>query len=359
MAKDLYAILGLSKGASPDDIKSAYRKMSKEWHPDKHKGDKAAETKFKEINEAYEVLSNPQKKQMYDQFGSTGGPGGGGGGNPFQGFDFGSFQNSGMDFGDLFGSFFGGSRAADPHQHVRGDDREVEIVVELVDTVKGVHKTVAVRKLVECETCDGKGAEKHAKIITCDECGGTGQVTRTAQSFFGPIRQTAICPKCQGSGKVPEKPCHTCGGDGRTKGQVDLTVDVPAGIDDGQTLRITGQGDAGFRDGPSGDLYVRVHVRPDKRFERSGADIRSAATLHVVDAVLGRQLEVETVHGPMTVEIPAGIQPGQILRLKGKGLPVLSSSRHGDHYVTVNVEIPHKLKKEERKLMEEWRNLKG
>jgi molecular chaperone DnaJ len=362
MAKDLYGILGVQKSASQDEVKAAYRKMSKEWHPDKHKGDKAAEQKFKEINEAYETLSNPQKRQMYDQFGSAGGPGGGGG-NPFGGgFDFSQFQggNGGMDFGDLFESFFtgGGGGRGRKQDQTRGDDREVEVTVDLLDTVQSAHRTVTLKKLIACETCSGNGAEPGSSVVTCTECSGTGQVTRTAQSFFGAIRQTMVCPVCAGSGKVPEKKCRTCSGEGRHKGSVDLTIDVPAGIADGQTLRITGQGDAGIRGGPAGDLYVRVAVRPDARFERDEADIRTTVTIPVVDAVLGTELEIETVHGPETIRIPEAQQPGQILRLKGKGLPILGTSRHGDHYVTVNVEIPKKLSREERRLMEEWRDLR-
>jgi molecular chaperone DnaJ len=365
MAKDLYAILGLQKGASQDEVKAAYRKMSKEWHPDKHpstgsgQARKDAEQKFKEINEAYEVLSNPQKRQMYDQFGSTGGPGGGGG-NPFGGgFDFSQFQGGNMDFGDLFENFFGGGGGRGRRQdQTRGADREIEVQIDLLDTVKSAHRTVNLRKLVACETCEGSGAEPGSQVITCMECSGTGQVTRTAQSFFGAIRQTMVCPTCAGSGKMPEKKCRTCSGEGRHKGTVDLTIDVPAGIADGQTLRISGQGDIGIRGGEPGDLYVRITVRPNPKFEREEADIRTSVAILVVDAILGTELEIETVHGPETIRIPEALQPGQILRLKGKGLPVLGTSRHGDHYVTVNVEIPKKLSREERRLMEEWKSLR-
>jgi molecular chaperone DnaJ len=362
MAKDLYAILGLQKGASQDEVKAAYRKMSKEWHPDKHRGDKAAEQKFKEINEAYEVLSDPKKRQMFDQFGSTGGPGGAGG-QGFGGFDFsnfGGFQQGGnVDFGDIFESFFGGGGRASKADHTRGGDREVDVSIDLLDAVKGVQRTITVRKLVSCEACEGKGSEAGSSLKTCTECGGTGQITRTAQSFFGAIRQTQVCPACHGSGKVPEKACRTCRGDGRHEGKVDLTIDVPAGIADGQTLRVNGQGDAGLRGGENGDLYVRVYVRPDARFERQDADIHASVSIPVVDAILGRELEIDTVHGPETVRIPEGMTPGQVFRLKGKGLPVLGSSRMGDHYVTVTVEMPRKLSRREKELMEEWRELNG
>lgn len=354
MAKDLYAILGLAKDASPDDIKKAYRKQSKEWHPDKHKGDKTAEDRFKEVNEAYEVLSNPEKKRMYDQFGSTGGQGGGAGPGA-GGFDFSGFGGSG-DMGDIFESFFSGMRgqSVDPAQ---GTDREIEITISLKDAFAGARYPLRMQLLVACERCDGKGAEPGTDISTCDTCGGTGQTVRTVNSFFGRIQQRGICPTCSGSGKVPKSPCKECKGEGRIAKNVDVTVDVPAGIDEGQILRIRGQGDAGMRGKPAGDLFVRVHVAPDSRFEREGADIRSSIDVPVIDAILGGTVEVETVQGSATVQVPEGMQPGQVFRLRGKGLPVLGSSRLGDHYVVLNVEIPKKLSRAERKIMEEWKEM--
>lgn len=354
---DPYATLGVSRSASPDEIKQAYRKLSKEWHPDKHKGDKAAEDKFKQINEAYETLSDPQKKQMFDQFGRTSGSAGGAGPG---GFDFSGFSggNGGMDFSDMFESFFGANRQTAANRD-RGQDREIEVQVDLIDVVKPVAKTINQRSLKPCKTCDGSGAEPGSKLVTCDQCSGTGQVVRSTQSFFGTIQQRTMCPKCKGSGKVPEKPCRTCGGEGRTADTQDITIQIPAGIEDGQTLRVTGGGDAGRRSGASGDLYVHVRVRPDPRFERDGADIRTEAVLHVLDAMLGTEIETETVHGPVRLAVPAGTQPGQILRIKGKGMPVLSSSRTGDHYVTIVVDIPKKLSRDEKRIMEEWREARG
>jgi molecular chaperone DnaJ len=343
----------LSKDASADDIKKAYRKLSKEWHPDKHKGDKGAEDRFKEINQAYETLSDPQKKSAYDQFGSTGnGPGGG---PNFGGFDFSGFGNT-ADFSDIFEGFFGGRQRQKVQEE--GANREVRIAIEFMDAVRGAQKMIRLPRLVTCTTCEGSGAEAGAKIITCATCGGTGQVTRTVNSFFGQIQQRMICAQCEGSGKVPEKPCHTCKGSGRIEDTVDVTVDIPAGIDNGQTLSIRGQGDAGLRGAASGDLYVHVRVNPDPRFVREGDDVHSSVRIPVVEAILGGTVEVETVQGSSTVTIPEGTQPGTVLRMRDKGIVRLGTSRHGDHYVTVQVEIPKKLSKAERKVVEEWGELR-
>lgn len=360
MSKDLYAILGLSKGAPIDEVKQAYRKMSKEWHPDRHKGEKSAETKFKEINEAYEVLGNEEKKKMYDQFGTTGGPGGGGGGG-FGGFDFSGFQQGNMgDFADMFGSFFGGGggRRGRPRDD-RGANHEATVDITLDEVVKGAERTLHFRRQSGCAICKGSGKKEGTEMSSCGECGGTGQVTRTAQSFFGTIRQSAVCETCNGSGKIPKEPCETCRGEGRVSEKATVTIRVPPGIDDGQTLRVEGQGDAGRRGAAAGDLYVHVRVAADKRFERGGADLASAMSIPAIDAILGADIEVETVHGPVTMHVPEGTQPGTQMRIKGKGLPVLNTSRMGDHYVTLNVEIPKKLGRSERKILEEWRSARN
>lgn len=368
MAKDFYQLLGLSRGASADDIKKAYRKLSKELHPDRNPGNKEAEQKFKEVNQAYEVLSNPQKKQAYDQFGEAGVNGqggfGGGGGQGFGGFDFSGFQGGqAFNLSDLFEGFFGGGggagagggrrRAAED----KGEDREVELDIDLADVVAGSTKKFRMRRLRPCDRCSGKGAEPGSDLVTCSDCGGTGQVTKTARSLFGMVQQRTLCPRCRGSGKVPEKACTKCDGEGRVAEDSEITINVPAGIDNGQTLRLRGEADAGRRGTPAGDLYVHIRVRADARFAREGADIRSTLSIPVTDAILGTKANVDTVHGPVDVKIPDGTQPGHILRLKGKGLPVLGSGRHGDHYVTVNVEIPTKLSRAERKLVEEWREV--
>ncbi len=368
MPKDYYEVLGLSRGASADDIKKAYRKLSKELHPDKHsstgsgEAKKEAERKFKEVNEAYEVLSNPQKKQMYDQFGTAGN--GAGGFNPgagfsggFGGFDFSSFTGGDAgNFSDLFESFFGGGRSR-AQEREQGDDKELTVTIPFLESVTGARKTFSIRTFVTCDHCNGSGAEKGSAVVTCKECGGTGQVTRTAQSFFGTIQQRTLCPVCRGSGKVPEKPCSQCRGEGRLQRSHEVVVDIPPGIDDGQRLRLRGQGDAGRQGSAAGDLYVQVRVQPDKRFRREGDDVHTELTVFALDAILGAERPVETVHGPVMLKIPEGTQPDQVLRIKGKGMPVLNTSRHGDQYVTVKVEIPKKLSREERKILEEWHKL--
>lgn len=365
MAKEYYDILGLQKGASIDEIKKAYRALSKELHPDKHKGDKAAEARFKEVNEAYEVLSNPQKKQMYDQFGSAGMNGGASGFAGQEGFNAGGFDFSGfaggadgMNFSDLFEGFFGGGSAGARRRSGKGEDKEVSFEIEFAEAVSGARHVLRVRKLRACDRCSGSGAEAGSKLVTCTECGGTGQVTRTTQSFFGAMQQRILCPRCGGSGKVPEKACSKCTGEGRVAESAEIPVDVPAGIDDGQTLRLRGEGDAGRQGEPAGDLYVHIRVRPDSRFQREGADVRSALLLPVLDAMLGATVHVETVHGPVSVKVDAGTQPGHVLRLKGKGMPVLNTSRHGDHYVAIDIGIPTKLSREERKILEEWKKVR-
>ncbi len=358
MARDFYEVLGVPRSASQDDIKKAYRKLSKELHPDKHKGEKEAEQKFKEVNEAYETLSDTKKKQMYDQFGSADANGAGAGAGGFNGFDFSGFQGGErVDFSDIFESFFGGRGGAARPREERGADLEVEMTIDLAEAVSGVKRSVNIRHLKKCDVCGGSGTEPGTSMQTCTECNGTGQVTRTAQSFFGTIQQRAICPRCGGGGKVPEKACHKCDGEGRYSATEPLDVDVPAGIHDGQSLRIRGEGDAGHRGATAGDLYVHIHVRPDPRFERDGDDVRSVLELNAVDAILGTEADVDTVHGTMTLKIPEGTQPGQVFRLKSKGMPVLSTSRSGDHYVTVKIKIPTKLSRAERKLIEEWKAL--
>lgn len=359
VAKDYYAILGLERSASADDVKKAYRRLSKELHPDKHKGDRGVEEKFKEVNEAYEVLSNPQKRQMYDQFGSADGSAGFGGPG---GFDFGGFNvnfngQQNVDFGDLFESFFGGQRAQ--ARSDRGADREVQVRITFAQAVTGATRSFSVRRLARCASCDGGGAEKGSEIVSCEECAGTGQITRDARSFFGVIQQRVLCPRCKGAGKVPQRPCAVCSGEGRVATTEQVEVQIPAGINDGQTLRVTGGGDAGRLREAAGDLYVVVSVDADPAFQRDGDDIRTELHVHVLDAILGADVTVSTVHGPVTLSVPEGTQPGQVLRIRGKGMPVLGTHRTGDHYVTVQVDIPAKLSRAERKILQEWQEARA
>lgn len=355
MARDYYEVLGIARGASADEIKKAYRRLSKELHPDKHKGDKAAEQSFKEINEAYEVLGDDGKRKQYDQFGAAGAQGGGAG---FGGFDFSGFQNQDMGgFGDLFQSFFSGARGQAGAREQGGRDVQATVEIDLPEVVAGAKRTVQARMLSTCSDCGGKGASKDSKLVSCSECGGTGQRTAKVQSFFGTIQQTVVCDRCEGSGKIPEVPCPRCQGEGRTLEQRELPVDVPAGIEDGQTLRLRGLGEAGRRGAATGDLYVHVRVRPDTRFTREGADLHGTITLSVLDATLGVTAIAETIHGAVDLKIPAGTQPGQTLRIKGKGLPELHGRGQGDHFVTVEVTVPTKLSRAERDLLELWRKL--
>ena len=234
----------------------------------------------------------------------------------------------------------------------------MELSIDLPEVLSGARKTVRVTRERTCDFCSGTGAEKGSEIVTCSECSGTGQISRSAQSFFGVIQQRYVCPKCRGSGRVPEKPCRKCGGEGRREEASELSIDIPAGIEDGQTLRVRGEGDAGRRNATAGDLYVTVRVLPHKVFMRDGTDIKNETTISVLDAILGSDIEVSTLHGSVILRIPEGTQPGQVFRLKGKGVPRLNTSRMGDHYVTVKVEVPKKLSRSERKLLEELRDIR-
>lgn len=354
--RDPYDVLGVTRSASADEIKGAYRKLSKEWHPDKHKGDKAAEDRFKEINQAYEILGDAEKKKKFDTFGSAGGPGGQG----FSGFDFSRFDfggNGAPDLEDLFGSFFGGAGRKQRAQE-RGEDLEMRAEVTLGEVLTGVERTVRLRRMMPCGTCRGSGSAEGGELLTCDECGGTGTVVKRNSSFFGVIEQRALCTRCGGSGKVPKHPCGECSGEGRRMHDDTLAFRIPPGVHDGQTLRVTGGGGAGRRGTPPGDLFVHIAVSPDARFVRDGDDIRSTLTIDVAQAALGDEVDVETLHGTVRLKIPEGTQPGQTLRIKGKGLPSLSSGKTGNHDVGIVVEVPRKLSRAQRKLLEEWRGLR-
>lgn len=344
MAKDYYQILGVGKDASVDDIKKAYRKLAMQHHPDQG-GD--AE-KFKEINEAYQVLGDAQKRQQYDQFGSAG-PGGFGGGG-FEGF---SHMGGFSDLGDIFESFFGGGfsqQSAPQTGPARGEDEESVLSVDFMTAVFGGEENLDVTLLEQCSTCTGSGAAPGAKIVTCGTCSGTGQVRRNQRSIFGNVTTASVCHTCHGKGQVPEKYCDTCAGHGRVKRTTRLKVKVPAGVDTGTTLKLQGKGHAGLRGGPAGDLYVRMQVKASRKFERQGYDIHTTVDIHVLAAILGDEIEVETVHGQKKVVIPAGMESGKKIRLSRSGVPKIGSSEVGDHILTIRVQMPKKLSRREQEL---------
>jgi len=355
--RDYYEILGLSKSATADEIKRAYRKLAMQHHPDKHGGDDA---KFKEIGEAYETLKDDQKRAGYDQFGHAGAQGnpfGGGGaggayggGNPFGG---GAAGFEGFDFSDILNQFMGGAGGRQQRGPAKGRDLEVSMTIDFMDSVTGVEKDVSLTLDDSCEHCHGNGAEPGSKLKQCVTCNGRGQVVRMQQTILGAIQQASVCPTCAGRGEVPEKPCTVCDGTGVQRRHKTIRVKVPAGVDNGATMRLTGQGAAPKGGGAKGDLYVEIRVRADKRFERQGRDIVSDVTVGMAAAALGTEVSVETVDGPVTLKIPAGTQSGKVFKLSGRGMPGLNGRARGDQLVTVVVATPTKLTAKQRSLLEE------
>lgn len=363
MAKrDYYEVLGIGKNASADEIKKAFRKQAVKHHPDKEGGDEA---KFKEINEAYEVLKDPAKKQRYDQFGHAGVGGSGGGGNPFEGFGGfgGQGQNINFDFGDMglgdiFSSFFGGSGGGQRSgRQARGRDLETNITISFEDAVFGTEVELSLDLEDTCDHCKGTTAEPGYEMKTCDQCDGSGQVVHVMRTMFGNIQQATVCPKCKGKGKIPEKECSVCGGKGTKRKKQEIKLKVPAGIDDGATIRLREHGEA-IANGPKGDLYVNVRVKPHKKFTREGDLILSEETVNMVDAALGTEIEVDTVDGPVKMKIPAGTQSGTDFKLSGHGVTHLKRETRGAHIVTINVETPTKLSKQQVELLEQFKQTK-
>jgi molecular chaperone DnaJ len=358
---DYYQTLGVKKDASDDEIKKAFRKLAVKYHPDKEGGD---ETKFKEINEAYEVLKDKQKRQRYDQFGHAGvggASGGYSGGNPFEGFssngqkvhfDFGGGQFG--DLGDIFSSFFGGGGRSASQQN-RGRDVETSINLTFDEAVFGVDKKVSLNIEVICDRCHGSGAEPGYGTKTCPTCHGTGQEVRVVNSLFGPIEQAQTCHTCHGRGKVPEKNCTKCGGRGVIRERQDITVKIPAGVDEGSAIRLAGRGEA-LAGGEPGDLYVAIHVQPHKKFTREGDLILSEETISMIDAALGGEAEVDTIDGKLTIRIPAGTQSGTDFKLSGHGVPHLRGNGRGAQIITVHVETPTGLSRRQRELLESLRD---
>ena len=350
--KDYYEVLGVSKNASADEIKKAFRRLAVQHHPDKEGGD---ESRFKEINEAYEVLKDSEKRQRYDQFGhaGVGGASGGGGGNPFEGFNF-NGQNVNFDFGDggfgdIFGSFFGGGRP----QSRRGRDVETVLELSFEEAVFGVEKDIKLNIEADCEHCKGTGAEPGYNLKTCGTCKGSGQVITAVRTILGNIQQSQTCSTCHGSGKVPEKACSVCGGRGVKRMPKNIDLKIPAGIDDGATIRLREYGEA-IVNGPKGDLYIHIRVKPHKIFTREGDIILSHEKIDMVTAALGGEASVKTVDGIVTMKIPAGTQSGTDFKLSGHGVAHPKSSYRGPHIVTVIVETPTKLTKKQKELLEQF-----
>jgi molecular chaperone DnaJ len=359
MAKrDYYEVLGLSRGATEQDLKNAFRKLAKEHHPDRNAGNVEAERRFKELNEAYQVLSDSQKRSAYDQFGHAAfDPAMGGGGAGGFGNDFGSSMSDIFD--DIFGEFMGGRRSGgNPggagrarSSRERGDDLRYNMEISLKDAYEGKTAQIRVPTSVICETCSGSGAKAGTRASTCSTCGGIGKV-RASQGFFT-IERT--CPACQGRGEKIDNPCHSCSGTGRTTKERTLSVNIPAGVEDGTRIRLAGEGEAGLRGGPAGDLYIFLAVKSHEFFQRDGADIFCKVPISMVTAALGGQVEVPTVDGGRTrVKIPEGTETGKQFRLKSKGMPVLRSKSAGDMYIQVEVETPKSLSRRQRELLEEF-----
>ena len=354
--RDYYEVLGVDKSVSDDDLKKAYRKAAKKYHPDLNPGDKEAEKKFKEVNEAYEVLSDKEKRARYDQFGHAGvdpnfGAGGAGGyGGGFTG-DFG-------DLGDIFNSFFGGGfgggRSSNTNAPRRGNDTAATVNLSFEEAAKGCKKTVKVTKIDNCKECGGSGAEKGSSPKTCPVCHGTGQVATTQRTPFGVMQTQQVCNNCHGSGKIIDKPCHTCAGKGRIRHTVEQTVDIPAGIDDGQVISLRGGGDAGVNGGPAGDLRINVNVRPHPIFERKGYDVYCEIPITFTQAALGDEIVVPTLDGRVKFTIHEGTQPGDEFKLRGKGIQRLNYSGKGDEYVRIVVEVPKELSKTQKEKLKEF-----
>ena len=356
MAKrDFYEILGVARNAGDLELKSAYRRLAKDFHPDRNAGDKDAERKFKEVNEAYEALKDPQKRAAYDQFGHAAFEGGRGGAQGF-GPDFASSMSDIFD--DLFGEFMGGRRGAGPQRQrggkERGADLRYNLEITLAEAYSGKTAQVRVPASVTCETCDGSGAKTGTKPKTCATCGGNGKV-RASQGFFT-IERT--CPACHGRGETIDDPCPTCQGAGRLVKERTLSVNIPSGVEDGTRIRLAGEGEAGLRGGPAGDLYIFLAIKPHEFFQRDGADVFCKVPISMTTAALGGQIEVPTLEGTSTrVKVPDGTESGKQFRLKGKGMPVLRSKVTGDMYIQVDVETPKNLTRKQRELLEEFEKL--
>jgi len=352
--RDYYEVLGVGKSASEDEIKKAYRKLAKQYHPDLNPGDKTAEAKFKEVNEAYEILSDSGKRQRYDQFGHAGVDpnfgGGAGGASPFGGggFDIGDI------FDSLFGGGFGGGRRQNPNGPRPGSDVQANVAISFEEAAKGCKKNVEYQQIENCDHCHGTGAEPGTSPKTCQSCNGTGQVRVNQRTPFGVMQSVQTCDRCRGTGKIIEKPCSACDGKGKVRRRKTIEVSVPAGIDDEQILNVGGKGNVGSNGGPNGDLHVYVSVRPHPIFQRRGNDVWCDMPITFTQAALGADVEVPTLDGKVSYHVHEGTQPGDVFRLKAKGIQSLRNPKsRGDQYVQVTVEVPKNLNKRQREILSE------
>ena len=367
MAKDYYSILGVSKNASQEEIKKAFRKLAHKCHPDKNGS--GNEEKFKEANEAYQVLKDEKKRKQYDQFGSTsGGAGFNGGQNGFGGAGFnwqdfaeqaggtGGFRTNvnfeDFDLGDIFGDLFGGAKSRRSSRS-RGADLQYEMEIDLKDSAFGAEKLINIEKMDNCDKCSGRGYEASAKIIICPQCNGSGRVVNQQRTVFGLFQTQGVCPTCQGEGKKPDRFCSKCRGAGRVKTSRQMKIKIPAGINNGESIRLSGQGEAGEKGTATGDLYITFRIKPDGFFKRKGYDILSKEKINFVQATLGDKIKVNTLHGQVNLKIPAGTQSGTLFKLAGKGTEKLHGRGRGDHLVEVEVATPKRLSRKAKKLLEE------
>ena len=352
--RDYYEVLGVSKDASQDDIKKAFRKLTKENHPDLHPGDKACEERFKEGNEAYEVLSDPDKRKKYDQFGFAAfDPNAGAGAGGFGGFDgFGGFGGFGDIFGDIFG--FGGGARSNPNAPRKGESLRATVNISFEEAAFGCKKEVTVGRVEQCPDCKGTGCAPGTTPEICPDCKGTGNVTVSQRTPFGVMQSSSPCSKCRGTGRIIHQPCKTCRGMGNIRRQHKIEINVPAGIDDGQTISKPGAGNAGANGGPAGDLLVTVLVKPHPRFERDGTSVLLEQEISYAQAALGAEVEVPTLDGKVKITIPEGTQPGAVFRLRGKGIPYLRGSGRGDQFVSVTVKVPKNLTSSQKELLRQF-----
>ncbi len=355
---DYYTILGVNKNASNEDIKKAYRKLAHQYHPDKG----GSAEKFKQINEAYQILSNKEKREQYDKYGrgfegaggGAGQAGFGGQGFDFNGFDFGDFGLGDM-FSDIFG--FGGSRQGGRRQEMnRGDDIEIEIQLELKDVLFGLKKTIFLDRMANCQRCVGTGGEPGTKVKECFTCRGTGEVQQIRKSILGSVTRFVVCPECKGQGKIPEKPCNVCKGEGRTRQEEKININIPAGVDTGQVLKVDGAGDAGIRGGKTGDLYIKLFVKPHATFQRKGDDLYAQESISFSQAALGGEVGIKVLDGKdLSLKVPSGLQSGKVFKISNRGAPHFSGWGKGNLYVKLVVKTPDKLTKKQKDLLEQLR----